>query len=157
MCEEIFETLSIDKDVFVESQARYSADESAAEELTDAMQTGKVSKETLQQNKALAQSMQLNISTVGPARPMKKEEVRQALDKTRDGYVRQRTQSTLQASKKTRTGPASTIEEVIAELVLKARANDEHFMEHSVSEEDIDDAVLYYNLVLGESLSMGSH
>ena len=48
MCEEIFETLSIDKDVFVESQARYSADESAAEELTDAMQTGKVSKETLQ-------------------------------------------------------------------------------------------------------------
>ena len=121
------------------------------------MQTGKVSKETLQQNKALAQSMQLNISTVGPARPMKKEEVRQALDKTRDGYVRQRTQSTLQANKKTRTGPASTIEEVIAELVLKAKANDEHFMEHSVSEEDIDDAVLYYNLVLGESLSMGSH
>ncbi len=42
-------------------------------------------------------------------------------------------------------------------MVLKARANDEHFLEHSVSEEDIDDAVLYYNVMLGESIEMGSH
>ena len=100
--------------------------------------------------------MQLNMSTLGPARPLKKEDAKRALDKTTEGYVRQRTQSAVMNPKR-KQGPPETVEEVIQDLVLKARANDEHFLEHSVSEEDIDDAVLYYNVMLGESLEMGSH
>ena len=48
MCEEVFEALNIEREAFIDSQSKYSADEDAAEELTDAMHGGKVSKETLQ-------------------------------------------------------------------------------------------------------------
>ena len=54
MCEEVFEHLSISKDAFLDSQARYLMDESTREEVSDAMKTGQVSKETLKNKPSLA-------------------------------------------------------------------------------------------------------
>ena len=47
MCEEAFDALEISKDVFLDSQAKYMADEKTRAELNDALLTGQVSLHTL--------------------------------------------------------------------------------------------------------------
>lgn len=41
----------------------------------------------------------------------------------------------------------TTLEEIIFDLVCQAKANDEMHVSSNVSEEDLEQAVLYYNMV----------
>lgn len=156
MCEEVFDNLEISKDDFLDSQARYTMDESTRYQVTDAMQTGQVSKETLKLKPSLAQSMQLQVDAIKPARPLQKSEVEQCLKQSRDVYVRQKTQGVQNMRAEAKENP-TTLEEIIFDLVCQAKANDEMHVSSNVSEEDLEQAVLYYNMVQGESLSIKSN
>lgn len=64
MCEEVFDSIEIPKDVFLESQQAYLQDSATKEELTMAVQTGRPSTDTLKARPDLAKSMQDQISAV---------------------------------------------------------------------------------------------
>ena len=61
MCEEIFFEFNITRDVFLDSQSTYTRDAATKEELTRAIQTGQLSRETLAEKPDLAKSMQETI------------------------------------------------------------------------------------------------
>jgi len=69
--------------------------------------------------------------------------------------VRQLTQAVQQNSESKRS--PTTLEEIIFDLVCKSKANDEVYVASNVSEEDLEQAILYYNVVQGESLSIKSN
>lgn len=61
LCEEVLEEFSIPREVFIESQSVYARDPATREEMTRALQTGRLSQETLQERPDLAKSMQATI------------------------------------------------------------------------------------------------
>lgn len=48
----------------------------------------------------------------------------------------------------------TSVEEVIQDLVLKAKVNDKLFKEENISEEQIEDSLLYYHVVQGDQISV---
>ena len=63
MCEEVLDDLSIPKDTFLESQAAYTRDPATRDELSKAIQTGQLSRETLNERPDLAKSMQAALTS----------------------------------------------------------------------------------------------
>ena len=151
MCEEVFDHCEISKEIFLESQAHYLSDPATKDELTQAVHTGKLSTETLKAKPALAKSMQLSIVGRQDQELLKRDNTVQALKESNIGYERQRSQK--QDSLKKLDTRQDTVEDIIQDLVMKARANDEVFRESAVSEEQVENAMLYYHVVEGQPIS----
>ena len=92
MCEEVFDTIDIPKEIFLESQQTYMNDPTTKNELEKAIKTGQPSRETLSEKPDLAKSMRLRISAIQAEQPLQRGDTLRALRESKDGYGRQRSQ-----------------------------------------------------------------
>ena len=85
----MLDEFSIPRETFLESQSAYTRLAETREELTRAIQTGQLSRETLKEKPDLAKSMQATIgNAVDGEAKLLREETQKALKDSTEGYVR---------------------------------------------------------------------
>ena len=85
---------------------------------------------------------------------MLREDTERALRESSDGYVRQKSQKLERKEEPNETQASGALEEIIQDLVMRAKVNDKLFKESQVSEEQIEDSLLYYHIVQGDTINI---
>ena len=89
--------------------------------------------------------MQLNIQAAEPKK-IEKKQAKNALAQSQNEIVKQRTLKPKTQGAQTK----GTFEDLIADLILQAKANDKIFIEEGVDEQELEFALLHYHVVEGD-------